>query len=119
MEQLINVLSAAIVTIVSTVIGVLTKKVVEFLEEKKENEKIKRIRNIVEDIVDSVEQSFVREIKDKGRELTTQERNDAFDRAYRSISRILAEEGIKVTKEYIVNLIEAVVLQKKNNNKKK
>lgn len=113
MEQLINHVSALIVTLLSTVTGYLVKKVVDFLEQKKENEKIKRVKSIVEDIVDSVEQSFVKEIKDKGRVLTIQERNEAFDRAYRSISRILEEEGIRMCKEYIVNLIEAVVFQKK------
>ena len=98
MEQIQTALLGALGTIVVSLIGVITKKVVAFLDEKGINEKLNRKQYLVDIAVNAAEQIWQNE---DGAIKLANARKEAI--------KLLNENKINITDAELQNLIEASV----------
>ena len=98
MEQIQTALIGALGTIVVSLIGVITKKVVAFLDEKGINEKLNRKQYLVDIAVNAAEQIWQNE---DGAIKLANARKEAI--------KLLNENKINITDAELQNLIEASV----------
>lgn len=124
-EANVTIIVAVITTlgsIIVALIGWLTRKGVNYLDEKTkildEANEVQKKESIKQKIVDvvtmvtrSTMQTYVDELKEKNADgkLTKEESAEAFRRTFDKAMSILKEEGIEVTKEILTIIVEAVV----------
>ncbi|MGE7365697.1 phage holin, LLH family [Desemzia incerta] len=98
MEQVQAALFSALATIFVTLIAVITKKVVAFLDEKGITEKLSKKQYLVDIAVNAVEQIYQNE---NGAVKLANARKEAI--------KLLNDNGLDITESELQNLIEAAV----------
>ena len=118
-------------SVITALIGWLTKKGVNYLDQKtkvlsavsdtQQKEAMKqKVVGIVTLVTRSTMQTFVDAVKEKSADgkLTKEEAQEAFKRTFEQAWEILKTEGIGVTKEFLTIVVEAVVSKLKEEQPK-